>query len=93
MGDFDPMQLPPGQQFRYRSERDIALTLEDLEANRPAIVVDTSAADLHGWSRFPLSDVPELDRYVQEHYVKIADPGGARVYARRPTALAGTISP
>jgi len=93
VGDFDPMQLPPGQRFRYRSERDIALTLEDLEANRPAIVVDTSAADLHGWSRFPLSDVPELDRYVQEHYVKIADPGGARVYARRPTALAGTISP
>jgi hypothetical protein len=85
VGDFDPMQLPAGQRFQYQSERDIALTLEDLETNHPAIVVDTSAADLHGWSRFPLSDVPELDRYVQDHYAKIAEPGGARVYARRPT--------
>jgi dolichyl-phosphate-mannose-protein mannosyltransferase len=83
IGDFDPLQLPPGRPARrFRSETDIALTLADLAANRPAVVVDTSAADLHGWSRFPLADVADVDRYVREHYLAAAHPAGAVVYLR-----------
>ncbi len=93
VGDFDPLQLPPGVGAGHRSERDIALTLDDLRANQPAVVVDTSPADLHGWSRFPLSDVPELDEYVREHYVLVGQPGGARVYSRRPMALTRATLP
>ena len=84
IGDFDPLQLPPGPPaHRFRSETDIALTLSDLTANRPAVVVDTSPADLHGWSRFPLADLPDVDGYVREHYVAAAAPAGAVVYLRK----------
>lgn len=92
VGDFDPMQLPPGQRFTYRSARDVALTLQDLAANRPAFVVDTAAGDLHGWARFPLAGSPELDRFVQERYALVAEPAGARVYALRPDAPARTAT-
>ncbi len=89
VGDFDPLHLPDGFDFApHRSERDIALALRDLEANRPALVVDTAAADLHRWSLFPLSRVPELAAYVQDHYRPVARPGGAVVYRLRgPTGV------
>lgn len=95
VGDFDPLHLPPGFDFRpYRSERDVAAALADLEANAPAIVVDSAAADVHHWSLFPLRDVPELARYVEERYRPIGRPAGAVVYRRRgaaePEGLAGS---
>jgi hypothetical protein len=92
VGDFDPAHLPRGASFPVqRSERDIEQTLQDLCRNEPAVVVDTSPADLHGWSGFPLSRVPELDRYVREHYRQVASPAGAAVYVRqRPTATRGS---
>ena len=83
VGDFDPLHLPPGFDFTpHRSERDVALALRDLEARRPALVVDTAAANLHRWSLFPLARVPELDRHVQEHYRVVGRPAGAVVYRR-----------
>jgi hypothetical protein len=92
VGDFDPLHLPPGFDFTpYRSERDIAATLADLKANRPAIVVDTSPADVHRWSLFPLSQVPELDRYVQSNYLPVGHPAGSVVYRRRD--LIGSSAP
>lgn len=84
VGDFDPLHLPRGFDFTpYRSARDIAFTLQDLDANRPAVVLDTSPADIHGWSLFPLDRVAEIRRYVDEHYQPVASPAGAVVYRLR----------
>jgi hypothetical protein len=95
IGDFDPGQIAPGESVPvFRSERDIAQTLTDLSANRPRVVVDTSTADLHGWSRFPLARVHELEAYVRDGYDLVAQPGGASIYLRRsPTAARGSSSP
>jgi len=83
VGDFDPLHLPEGFDFRpYRSERDIALALADLRANQPAIVLDTSPADVHRWSLFPLGKVPALESYVARHYRPVGQPAGAVVYRR-----------
>jgi hypothetical protein len=85
MGDFDPAHITPGLDLTpFHSARDLALTVEDLEKRRPAYVVDTSPADIHHWSKVPLAGFPELDRYIQSHYEKLAAaPAGAAVYRRR----------
>ncbi len=84
IGDFDPHHLPEGFDLsRSVSGRDVSLALQDLEANRPAIVVDTAPADIHDWHRVPLSIVPPLRRYVDDHYALVASPAGAAVYRRR----------
>jgi len=81
VGDFDPLHLPEGFDFRpYRSERDIGAALLDLEKNRPAIVLDTSPADVHRWSLFPLDAVPDLRRFIALHYREVGRPAGAVVY-------------
>ncbi len=86
-GNFDPGHLPPGfDAAAHRSDRDVRATLEDLERNRPAIFVDTAPADIHHWSRVPLSAFPDLERYLRAHYAPVAAPGGAVVYRRRPEA-------
>jgi hypothetical protein len=81
MGNFDPEQLPNG--FRasdWRSERDVRAALEDLRGKKPAIVVDTATADIHRWSKVPLSDFPDLAGYIHDCYRAIGHPGGASVY-------------
>ncbi len=84
MGNFDPADLPPGFDVApFRSERDVAATLRDLEANRPGWVVDTAPADIHHWSRVPLEKFPSLRAYIDAHYSEVASPAGARVYRRR----------
>jgi 4-amino-4-deoxy-L-arabinose transferase-like glycosyltransferase len=83
MGNFDPAQLPEGFDVRpFRSQVDVQRTLEDLEARRPAWVVDTAPADIHHWSKVPLSGFPALEAYIQTHYRAVASPGGAVVYRR-----------
>jgi hypothetical protein len=90
VGDFDPLHLPAGFDFApHRSRQEIANTIADLEANRPAIAVDTAAADVHRWSLFPLRKVPELYRYIAERYLPVASPGGAVVYRRREAGTVG----
>jgi len=84
VGDFDPMHVPADFDFRpYRSERDVAATLADLERNRPEMVVDTAPADLHRWSLFPLARVPELQSFIAAHYQPVSRPAGAVIYRRR----------
>jgi hypothetical protein len=84
IGDFDPHHLPDGFDLSpYVSGRDVELLIGDLEANRPAIFVDTAPADIHDWGRVPLSVVPRLARYVADHYALVARPAGAAVYRRR----------
>ena len=83
MGNFDPHHLPPDFDARaHRSERDVAATLVDLETKRPDFVIDTAPADIHDWSKVPLSAFPEILQYVQTHYAVVAHPAGAAVYQR-----------
>jgi 4-amino-4-deoxy-L-arabinose transferase-like glycosyltransferase len=84
MGNFDPAHLPDGFDLRpFRSDLDVRRTLLDLEARRPAWVVDTAPADIHHWSRVPLTVFPELKAYLDAHYVAVAAPAKAVVYRRR----------
>lgn len=57
------------------------LVLSDLERNRPALIVDTSAA---GWSDFTyaMSEYPLLGDYVAAHYREVATVDGVVIYAR-----------
>jgi len=59
------------------------LVLSDLERNRPALIVDTSAA---GWSDFTyaMSEYPLLGDYVAAHYHQVATVDGVVIYARDP---------
>jgi hypothetical protein len=83
MGNFDPHHLPRDfNASAHRSERDVAATLVDLKTKRPGWVVDTAPADIHDWSRIPLSAFPEILQYVQAHYALVARPAGAAVYQR-----------
>jgi hypothetical protein len=83
MGDFDPHHLPRDfDAAQHASAHDVMLTLDDLERRRPEVVVDTSPADIHEWSKVPLTAFPALTRYIDDHYKLVAQPGGARVYFR-----------
>ena len=87
MGNFDPAHLPADfDAHRYRSDSDVAATLRDFEARRPALLVDTAPANIHDWAKVPLSAFPQLRSYIDQHYVEVARPGGAVVYRRRGTA-------
>jgi hypothetical protein len=84
IGDFDPHHLPEGFDLSaHVSARDLDQLLRDLEANRPAIFVDTAPSNIHDWGRVPLEVVPRLARYVEDHYALVARPGGSAVYRRR----------
>lgn len=84
MGNFDPLLLDKSfDAASHRSMPDVRATLQDLETRKPALVVDTAPADIHGWSRIPLSAFPSLQAYVEAHYDEIGRPAGAIVYRRR----------
>jgi hypothetical protein len=84
VGNFDPGHLPEGFDPRkHVSERDVAATLQDLEAHRVALFADLAPAAIHHWEKLPLSAVPALDAYLHDHYDLIGEPSGARVYRRR----------
>lgn len=86
IGDFDPHHLSPGFDLRpYTSRPDLEATLTALEKNRVPYIVDTAPADIHEWSKVPLSTLPALEAYVRENYEPIARPGGAVVYRRTLT--------
>jgi hypothetical protein len=84
MGGFDSEHLPADfDAAAHRSSKDVAATLQDLETNKPELVVDTAPANIHNWSKVPLQKFPQLEEYVQKHYRLIANPAGAAVYRRR----------
>jgi len=88
VGNFDPGHLPDGVDLApFRSDRDVELTLRDLESDRVPIFVDTSPSGIHHWDRVPLSTVPALERYLHERYALVAEVAGARVYRRQPDGI------
>lgn len=85
IGDLDPGHVGEGFDFRpYVSRRDVRNTLQDFAAREPEYFVDTSPCNIHGWSRFSLSLLPELDRIRSERYELVASPARCLVYRRRP---------
>jgi len=50
MGNFDPAYLPEDfNPAKFRSDQDVAATLEDLRTRQPALIVDTGPADIHNY--------------------------------------------
>ena len=87
LGNFDPEHLDDSVDLRrFRSDRDVQRTLDDLAAHPPALVIDTAPADIHSWHRLPLSLVPALEAAIERGWGEVARPGGARVLERRPGA-------
>ena len=83
VGNFDPGLLPDGFDLSpFRSDRDVALTLQDLEKNQVPVFVDTAPSGIHHWDRVPLSTVPVLGQYLAAHYRLEATVAGARIYRR-----------
>ncbi len=83
VGNFDPHHLSDGFDLApFVSERDVAATLADLDANRPEWFVDTTSADIHDWRRVPIRLVPSLVYYLHDHYRVAGHPAGAVVYRR-----------
>ena len=85
IGNFDPSHLPRGFDVAaHVSASDVQNTIADLERNRVGLVVDTSsAAAIHDWDRFPLSQVTALASYIADNYRLVAMPAGVPIYARR----------
>jgi hypothetical protein len=84
IGGFDPAHLPADFDVGpHRSRRDVDLLISDLEASRAELFVDTTLANIHSWSRFPLAKFPELERYLRERYLLIGEAAGAQVFKRR----------
>ena len=84
VGNFDPGHLADGVDLApYRSDRDVAFTIADLERNRVPVFVDTTRSGIHHWDRIPLSVVPALEQYLRGHYKLTADVGGSLVYRRQ----------
>lgn len=83
VGDVDPAHVDAASAAHPRlSAVDVENTLADLETRAPSVVVDTAPADIHHWSLFPLSVVPEIERYLQVHYRLETTVAGAGIYRR-----------
>ena len=83
VGNFDPGQIGDGFDVaRFRSDRDVRSTLDDLEAHAVPVFVDTTRSGIHHWDRAPLSAVPRLDEYLRTHYRLVAEVAGSRIYRR-----------
>ena len=58
------------------------LALEDLERRRPALIVDTAAAGLKGYGKFPIARFPAFARYLAAHYQRDGEVSGVVLYRR-----------
>lgn len=55
----------------------------DLEADRPAYILDTAPAGIHGWERYPLARFPRLFRFVRHDYEPLDSVDDVHIYRRR----------
>ena len=61
----------------------VDIMLESLDANPPALILDTSTSSRLGYDRYPISLVPALDRFMHSGYDKIAVVDDVTVWQRR----------
>jgi 4-amino-4-deoxy-L-arabinose transferase-like glycosyltransferase len=57
--------------------------MADLESSRPAFVLDTAPAGIHGWERYPLARFPRLLQFVRRDYEPLDSVDDVHVYRRR----------
>jgi hypothetical protein len=60
-----------------------ALALQDLDQKKPALVLDTAAAGIKSYGKFPISAYPAFARYLDLHYRSEGAVEGVVVYRRR----------
>jgi hypothetical protein len=60
----------------------MGLVLTDLDEKRPLIVVDTAAAGMKSYGKFPLENYPPLAGYLGTHYRRDGDAAGVPLYRR-----------
>ena len=60
----------------------VGIMLDSLTAHPPALILDTSTSSKLGYSRYPTSLVPALDRFIHDGYRQIAVVDGVTVWQR-----------
>jgi hypothetical protein len=60
--------------------------IEDLDRSRATYILDTAPARIFRWDRYPLSDFPRLQAYVNDHYEAAGTVDRVRIYRRRGCA-------
>lgn len=58
------------------------MVVADLDARRPALVLDTAAAGMKSYGKFPVSSFPVLARYLETHYRIEGSVNGVVFYRR-----------
>ena len=61
-----------------------AALLRSLRADPPALVLDTSTADIREYGRYPLTDFPDLATFLVDHYDKVAVVDEVQIWAPKP---------
>jgi 4-amino-4-deoxy-L-arabinose transferase-like glycosyltransferase len=57
--------------------------MQDLAARRPAYVLDTAPAGIHGWNSYPMAAFPRLAELVRRDYERLDAVDGVHIYRRR----------
>ena len=57
--------------------------LEAVHRHQPALVLDTSTADVRHYGAYPLDDFPRINDFIQANYRRVAMVDGVAVYASR----------
>ncbi len=66
------------------------ILMRELEASRPQLIVDTAAGNHRYYRKYPIAELPLLERYLEEHYRPAAtvrdreQEPGCVVWVRRP---------
>jgi hypothetical protein len=77
--EYDDSQDPRSQALTWAWP----LVLRDLDRNRPALVLDTAAAGLKSYGKFPIAAFPPLADYLAAHYLPEGSISGVVLYRRR----------
>ena len=72
----------PAMTLAERHAGGIRHHVESLAAAPPKLILDTSTAPDLGYSKYPISLVPELDRFVHDGYEPVAVVDGVTVWQR-----------
>ncbi|CAN5772410.1 hypothetical protein BH23ACT2_BH23ACT2_14100 [soil metagenome] len=56
--------------------------VDRVRRDRPILVIDTAAAGYRGGDHFPLTGFPELERFVADHYERVATIDEVPIYRR-----------
>jgi hypothetical protein len=59
-----------------------SLVIEDLDQRRPTLVLDTAAADMKFYGKFPIASFPVLESYLTSHYRAERTVNGVVFYRR-----------